>query len=417
MKITEKYFPILKAEITGWMVEEKMRWLEKLYTDHKPKVAVELGVWYGLSAIAQGIIIRELGLDCKLYAVDAYSKESAIEGSNSDENTEWWLGLDFEEAKQSFLASIKKHGLEDIIIPIVSRSVDAVDQIPNIDLCHFDSNHAAEVISKELELYVPKFNPGAHAVFDDYFWIESNEAYVRGARKHKLNKHVVFEIDGQGFAIYRKRGPLTLSDLKPISIRLEGERWDKRMAEANKYFASQGIKDVLWVRGVHAEEFGIKASRPYVRDPQNIETGETVKQKTVGSYISHYMIYNIALSHPEWEYIFIVEDDCRFVEGWKEKLEQDLKDVPEDFDWLFVGSCCTEGRETTHIKGDIYEVKYPLCGHCSIISRKALKHIIETTCRADWPLDVSLFDFTFDKLKVYTILPRLAIQANTPLPL
>lgn len=415
MSITEKYYSIIKADISGWMLKEKMEWFEKIYSEQNPKIAVELGVWYGLSAIAQGIIIKELGLDCKLYAVDAYSKEAAIEGSNSDENTKWWEGIDFDVPKNFLLDSIKKYGLEEIIVPVFFKSEDAVKLIPNeIDLIHFDSNHSAEVISKEFELYVPKFSGNAIAFLDDYFWKESNDAYISCCDKYKLVNIVSIEVDGQGFAIYKKK-QLSISDLKFISIRLEGERWDKRMKEANEYFASQGINDVLWVHGVHADVFGIKASRPYTRDPQNIETGETVKTKTVGCYLSHYMIYNIALSHPGWEYIFIIEDDCRFVDGWRDKLETALLDTPKDFDWLFVGSCCTEGRETTHIKGDVYEVKYPLCGHASIISRKALNHIIETSCHADYPIDVSLFDFTFPNLKVFTILPRLAEQQNTPL--
>lgn len=203
--------------------------------------------------------------------------------------------------------------------------------------------------------------------------------------------------------------------VQPISIRLEGNRWDERVKRGDEYFKSQGIHDVYWVFGIHADVMGIKASRPYVRDPQNIETGETVKTKTVGSYLSLYMIYNIALSHPEWEYILILEDDARFVEGWMDKLNQALIDVPSDFDWLFIGSCCTEGRDSKHIGGNVYEVKYPLCGHASLVARKALPHIIETSQHADYPMDVSLFDFTFDKLKVYTILPRLAEQENTPL--
>jgi len=250
--ITETYFPTLKNEISGWMVKEKMQYFEKLYAAYQPKVTCELGVWMGLSAIAQGIIIRELGLDCKLYAVDAYSKEAAIEGSNSEANTEWWLGIDFEEAKQSFLASIKKYGLEDIIVPLFGKSSDMVYNIPdNIDICHFDSNHSAEVISREFHLYAPKLSGDSCVVLDDYFWVESNEAYTRLCRKFKLEKYVMFEIEGQGFAVYKKK-KVSINDIAFISIRLEGERWDKRVAEANSYFTSQGI-GVYWVRGIHAE--------------------------------------------------------------------------------------------------------------------------------------------------------------------
>lgn len=204
--------------------------------------------------------------------------------------------------------------------------------------------------------------------------------------------------------------------VQPISIRLERNGWDERVKRGDEYFKSQGIHDVCWVFGVHADVMGIKASRPYVRDPQNIETGETVKQKTVGSFLSMYMILNVALSHPEWEYIMLLEDDCRFVDGWRDKLSRAIMDTPKDFDILAIGNCCTNGRERKHIKGDVYVVKF-LCWHCVIVSRKALRTILETSQDASVPFDVSIFDNTLDKLKYFVIQPALALQENMNLPL
>lgn len=203
--------------------------------------------------------------------------------------------------------------------------------------------------------------------------------------------------------------------IQPICIYLpDTEKWVERKVEAEKYFAEQGIDDIYWVNGIYAEGFGVEAARPYQRDVP--DTDWRLPCKTVGNYLSLYMVYNIALSHPEWEYIFFIEDDARFVEDWEEKLMDVLEDIPEDFDFLFVGNCCSEGRPTTHIEGDLYEVKYPLCGHASIIAHKALPKLIEGCRDACIPMDVNLFDKVFKDLKVYTILPSLAVQKDTYLP-
>ena len=79
--------------------------------------------------------------------------------------------------------------------------------------------------------------------------------------------------------------------------------------------------------------------------------------------------------------------------------------------------CCTEGRETTHIKGEIHEVKYPLAGHVSIINTRCLPFIVENLRNACIPSDVHSFDEIFPHLKVYTLLPRLAEQESTHLPI
>lgn len=208
---------------------------------------------------------------------------------------------------------------------------------------------------------------------------------------------------------------IKLSDIQPICIALyDDEKWQNRLIEAKEYFSSQGLSP-YYVNGIHAEKFGVTSSRPYDRDLPGSDW--CLEPRTVGGYLSAYMVFNIAISHPEWEYILYIEDDTRFHDGWIHRAEQALKDVPNDFDWLFLSHCCTEGRETTHINSEIHLVKYPQAGHVSIIAKKALPILIESCRDACKPMDVHLFDEVFDKLKVYTLLPRLAEQKNTILPL
>lgn len=210
-----------------------------------------------------------------------------------------------------------------------------------------------------------------------------------------------------------KIGNLTV---QPITVLLPDRReWIDRIFAGSIYFKEQGITDIYFTHGIHAEAFGIQASRPYQRDVP--DTDWTLPPKTVGNYLSVYNIMNVANSHPEWSHIMYLEDDVRFVDGWLDRLNQAVLDVPTDFDFLFVSSCCTEGREQTHIRGEVWEVKYPQAPSCVIIANKCIPFILERCRDACKPFDVHLFDDVFPALKVYTILPRLGEQVDTYLPL
>lgn len=208
---------------------------------------------------------------------------------------------------------------------------------------------------------------------------------------------------------------ITFDQIKPIVIYLsDDDKWKDRTERAEKHFEENGIDNILWVNGVHGEAFGVGATRPYQRDVP--DTDWKLEPRTVGCYLSAYMVFNIALSHPEWKYIMYLEDDTRFHEGWKYRAHNALANVPQDFDWLFLSHCCTEGKAAENISGEVYELKYPQAGHVSIIATKCIPKIIKECRNACIPFDIHLHDGVFNELKVYTMLPRLAEQENTFLP-
>lgn len=201
------------------------------------------------------------------------------------------------------------------------------------------------------------------------------------------------------------------------------EKWMKEHLEAKEYFASQGL-DVYWVEGIHARKWGIQGRHIYLLDNRPQEQFYIGDGK-VGCFLSWYLLYQLMKVMPQ-SHSMILEGDCKFIDGWKEKLEQALQDVPEDFDFLFVGSCCTQNTDPVHVKGNVYEYPYrgeekwnwyPQCGHNYIIAKKCVQTLIDTQRDVANPVDVSLIKYAFPKLKVYAILPRLADQGEkTVLP-
>lgn len=211
---------------------------------------------------------------------------------------------------------------------------------------------------------------------------------------------------------------IQFSDIKSISLWLpDAPEWIAQKEAAEKYWAEQGIENIYWVAGIHAHKWGIQGTHTYLLDGRPEEQFK-IGDKKVGGFLSQYLIYNVMNALPDSHFMFM-ETDCKFIDGWKEKLNEELKNVPADFDFLFVGSCCAMDKEPVHVKGDVYEfpyrgeakwTMYPQCGHCYIIAKKAVPHLIATQRDAGNPADVSLIRFAFPKMKVYAILPRLAHQ-------
>lgn len=202
--------------------------------------------------------------------------------------------------------------------------------------------------------------------------------------------------------------------LQPICIYLtDTPEWAAKWEQAKEYFSSQFIEDITWVRGIHAEISGLKSSRPYLLD--NPEENWFIPQKTVGVNVSVMMANAVMASHPEVEHWLLMEMDCRYQKNWQARLKQALKDVPPDFDFLIGGSCCAMDKPMQHIKGEIFEVKYPFCGHMTIISKRGVELTIEKQRDLTNPGDIEKTRMVFPSAKVYTILPTIALQLNTEL--
>jgi hypothetical protein len=173
--------------------------------------------------------------------------------------------------------------------------------------------------------------------------------------------------------------------------------------------------------GIEAEEFhcinaltaGLRTVHPYEYDAPG--SGWNIGVKPVALLVSCQMFWCAAQYMPDSHFLFL-EWDAKFHPDWRERTEQALRDVPPDFDFLFLGSCCCNDKPRTKIKGEVWEVKYPLCGHAVIIARRAMPTLLATQRKFYAPADISLAFHSFPLLKVYTVLPRVADQFDNNLP-
>lgn len=211
---------------------------------------------------------------------------------------------------------------------------------------------------------------------------------------------------------------MNLNDIPKFCLYLP-EKEERRIA-ARDHFNESGLGGVTFVPGINGEVSGLITKHTY--DVDNPGTNFSVGHHCVGIFLSHLMLWqHVALTH---DYALIMEDDCDLRPDWKPRLERALVDMPADTDWLFCGSCCTTGRNLGRVKGQVFNVKYGACFHMYLVSRNGAKILCETQRKVWGPVDITVFlkdpnggsQTSFDKLKVLTLLPRIADQRDTVIP-
>lgn len=188
---------------------------------------------------------------------------------------------------------------------------------------------------------------------------------------------------------------------------LDTPRWKDTVA----HLVERGVEHRPFT-GINGARWGLATINTY--DVDNPGTNYKIGPKTIGIALSHWMLWNTLTYLPGDEWM-ICEDDVRFVPDWRPRLEAALTSVPQDWDMLYVGSCCTAGKIKSDFGNNVHLVDGPQCLHCYMVRRKALPIMLETQQLAWAGVDVQLVFKTHHLLKVYTILPRLADQQYTEL--
>jgi GR25 family glycosyltransferase involved in LPS biosynthesis len=191
------------------------------------------------------------------------------------------------------------------------------------------------------------------------------------------------------------------------------QRGSKRIDFVNESLKKAGIEKFKFFHGLNGAKSGLKATIPYTED--NRENPYYICAKHIGCTMSHIMLWS-ALEMSEGDnHWLVLEDDVVFRDGWKEAIDLALKEAPQDWDMIFVGSCCSVGRVEEKVGHNLYRC-HPLCTHAYIVRRKALKPLLETTVEISAHIDLLIYFKTRHLLNSYSILPRVADQFETEIP-
>ena len=200
-----------------------------------------------------------------------------------------------------------------------------------------------------------------------------------------------------------------------LTVRRQIHRFD----ETVKHLDEQGIQ---WER---FDGFDNQITRLQAMDTFDMDrAGERLQAKHVAATLTHYLLWGMMAYQPDESFVAL-EFDVRFVDGWRDRFESAMSILPDDWDLVYLGSCCCKGREMFPVlpiptslapPTNLYDVRYPLCGHAIMYRKKCLETLLTIHQKINMPLDIAMYHMSLPKLRVYTILPSIVEQHNTFLP-
>ncbi len=157
-------------KIEGWCTKEKALKMASLINPND--FCIELGVWGGRSLLPMCFMTKN-----RVIGIDAWSKDSALEGENSEVNDEWWSKINYEKMFSYTKELLTKYKCNNSrLIRAKSNEVHNNFKDESIDFLHQDSNHSEIISCQEVELYHKKVKKNGIWVFDDTNWDTTQKA-------------------------------------------------------------------------------------------------------------------------------------------------------------------------------------------------------------------------------------------------
>lgn len=133
----------------------------------------------------------------------------------------------------------------------------------------------------------------------------------------------------------------------------------------------------------------------------------------VGCLLSHINVILLA-KYRKLDSVLILEDDAKFVHDVNERWESIEKDIPDDWDVLFLGSW-SRPRDPSHnlyVKGEVFKTSYALLTHAYAVRQKAYDKLLQVIVKDTQAVDQIIGSAQKFGLKVYSIHPVLAHQVS-----
>lgn len=174
-----------------------------------------------------------------------------------------------------------------------------------------------------------------------------------------------------------------------INLDRRTDRWEKCKAEFDKF-------------GIEVERFSALDGNTLTYNNQRLKSGE------VGLIRSNLELIKKAKEN-KYKNILIFEDDVEFTNNFNEKFEKYIKQVPEDWSFLYLGGNHVGG--TVPINRNLHRVIHSYTTHAFAINAKIYDVIIDVLQKETEPVDVT-YALLQKNNPSYVFRPHLAWQAE-----
>jgi len=195
----------------------------------------------------------------------------------------------------------------------------------------------------------------------------------------------------------------------------------KRREYAEHHFKQHGL-DVTFFEGINGKTFGLKTIIPFMDDilhhNPNWKPGDCpptyITSGHVGCILSHYMLWKTLSYFPDDEFL-IFEDDVILSENFVNKFQEYKTQLPDDWQYTFVGHCCMPPNEyQTKITDNVITTSHsPMCTHAYMIKKSSIPTLLDTNHIAWAHIDIQIQKISLKKIQHYVFVPPLAEQQST----
>ena len=123
---------------------------------------VEIGSWLGRSSVFLAQAVKESN-NGKFYAIDHFR-------GNIGKESLYTNNVPLGDIKQQYIENLEKANLLNYVDLLDMSSTDAIEHINTnqIRLLFLDGDHTYQGVQKDIDLFIPKMQPGSIIVFDDF---------------------------------------------------------------------------------------------------------------------------------------------------------------------------------------------------------------------------------------------------------
>lgn len=171
-----------------------------------------------------------------------------------------------------------------------------------------------------------------------------------------------------------------------------------RLRIAKQQFAKAGMDMPIIFPAIDAKKLGI--------------TGMTeANQGLIGCFMSHYFILQNAILSG-YKRIAIFEDDILLVNGFKEKLNTGLFEVPDKWELLYLGYYERTGSGKVQVSQNITIPKNTWGTHAYMVQGDGIKKMYDNLQTIRTHIDIQITEDIAPKLYTYCISPAICHQSG-----
>lgn len=147
-----------------------------------------------------------------------------------------------------------------------------------------------------------------------------------------------------------------------------------------------------WVEVYDKEDIDFKKleeSLPNINKPMklnNIHNNRKLRQSEISLILKHNYIWNDMIKNNISD-VIVLEDDALLDDDFIKKFNLYIQELPNDYDLLWIGSCCNLHSKNIEPNKHIYREDGSRCTHGYMISLKCAKKMIEHHLINNLPVD------------------------------